>query len=148
MRGATEWRRAVPASCSRLSRRWDSARRARRSSRQRLLPIDARVRADVKQFVSICEQKNEFPLPQIDRAGLHLTRPTAKYLLAMKVMSSRKPLPGYRGDLDDIARLLRITKMKTVGQVEAVVESFFPNSVLPDSTLLKLDELLASTKRS
>jgi hypothetical protein len=98
---------------------------------------------DVKQFISTRERKNDFPTPNVNRAGLHLTRPTAKYLLAMKVMACRKPLPGYRGDIDDIEMLLRITKAKTVEQVQHVVDAFFPDIVLPDPVQLTLTELLA-----
>jgi hypothetical protein len=99
---------------------------------------------DVRQFVSGREQKNELVLPNVKRNGLHVTRPTAKYLLAMKVMASRKPLPGYPGDFDDIARLLRLTKIKTVAEVEKIVDAFFPDTVLPDAVRLTLSALLAS----
>lgn len=97
---------------------------------------------DVKQFVSPSERKNEFPLPNIDRAGLHITRPTAKYLLAMKVMASRKPLPGYAGDMADIETLLRVTKVRSVAEVQAIVDAFFSDTVLPDAVQLSLADLL------
>lgn len=99
---------------------------------------------DVKQFVSNKEAKNEFPLPNVARAGLHLTRPTAKYLLAMKVMACRKPLPGYAGDYQDIATLLRITKLSSIDAIERTVNTFFPDTVLPDPVRLVLTELLTS----
>src|SRR5476649_691929 len=63
---------------------------------------------DVKQFVSTVEAKNELPLEGVSRAGLRITKPTAKYLLAMKVMEARLPLPGHPGDIDDIKVLLRV----------------------------------------
>ncbi len=97
---------------------------------------------NVRQFVSAKEAKNELPLPNVSRAGLHITRPTAKYLLAMKVMASRKPLPGYAGDYHDIGILLRITKLKSVDEVQKIVDAFFPDIVLPESTLLALTEIL------
>lgn len=97
---------------------------------------------NVRLFVSSKEAKNELPLPNVSRAGLHITRPTAKYLLAMKVMASRKPLPGYAGDFHDIETLLRVTKIKSVREVERVVDAFFPDTVLPEPTRLALDEIL------
>jgi hypothetical protein len=97
---------------------------------------------DVKQFVSPSERKNEFTLLNVDRAGLHITRPTAKYLLAMKVMASRKPMPGYAGDYGDIEILLRITKIRTIEEVQKVIDAFFPDTVLPLPVQLTLTEFL------
>lgn len=97
---------------------------------------------NVRLFVSAKEAKNEMPLANVSRAGLHITRPTAKYLLAMKVMASRKPLPGYAGDYGDIETLLRVTKINSVEAVQNVVDTFFPDTVLPDSTKLMLTEIL------
>jgi hypothetical protein len=97
---------------------------------------------NVRLFVSSREAKNELIVPNVSRAGLHITRPTAKYLLAMKVMASRKPLPGYAGDYADIETLLRVTKIKQVDDVGKVVEAFFPDTVLPDVTRLALAEIL------
>jgi hypothetical protein len=103
---------------------------------------------DVKQFVSTKEQKNELTLQSVDRNGLHITRPTAKYLLAMKVMASRKPLPGYSGDYEDIERLLRITRISSVEEVQQIVETFFPDTVLPESVQVTIAALLAKTRNS
>jgi hypothetical protein len=96
----------------------------------------------VRQFLSTKEAKNELPLPNVSRAGLHLTRPTARYLLAMKVMASRKPLPGYAGDFHDIEVLLRVTRIASVAAVEQVVDAFFPDTVLPAATRLALSDIL------
>lgn len=96
----------------------------------------------VRLFVSAKEAKNDLPLRNVSRTGLHITRPTAKYLLAMKVMASRKPLPGYAGDYADIETLLRVTKIRAVNEVQTVVGSFFPDTVLPDTTRLALTEII------
>ena len=101
---------------------------------------------NVRLFVSGKEAKNEMPLANVSRAGLHITRPTAKYLLAMKVMASRKPLPGYAGDYGDIETLLRVTKIKSVEAVQKVVGAFFPDTVLPDTTQLALTEILEAIR--
>lgn len=97
---------------------------------------------NVRQFVSSKEAKDELVLPNVSRAGLHITRPTAKYLLAMKVMASRKPLPGYAGDYHDIEILLRITKIKSLEEVQKIVDAFFPDTVLPEPTQLAVTEIL------
>lgn len=101
----------------------------------------------VRMFVSHKEAKNELPVANVSRAGLHVTRPTAKYLLAMKVMAARKPLPGYAGDFTDIETLLRVTKIKSVDAVQSVVDSFFPDVVLADETRLALAALLEKIRR-
>ena len=97
---------------------------------------------DVKQFVSTVEAKNELPLDGVSAAGLRITRPTAKYLLAMKVMAARLPLPGYPGDFDDIKVLLRITRVPAVEKIEEVVNLYFPDTVLPDRTRVALAGIL------
>ncbi len=107
---------------------------------------DGWVNDDVKQFVSGREAKNELIIANVSPTGLHVTRPTPKYLLAMKVMACRKPLPGYAGDYQDIAVLLRHTGLKTVDQVQAVIDTFFPDTVLsaPVQAVLRdiFDEIL------
>ncbi|MBM3853032.1 MAG: hypothetical protein FJ399_07735 [Verrucomicrobia bacterium] len=103
---------------------------------------------EVRLFLGVREAKNEFPLPNISRAGLHITRPTARYLLAMKVMACRKPLPGYAGDLADIRLLLRVTRIRTLAGIEQAVDAFFPDTVLPDTTRLTLGELLKEVRNA
>ena len=119
----------------------DVARRliARVAAERRL--HDGWVNDDVKQFVSGREAKNELTITNVSPTGLHVTRPTAKYLLAMKVMACRKPLPGYAGDYLDIEVLLRHTKLKTVAQVQTVIDTFFPDTVLPASVQAVLRDL-------
>lgn len=101
----------------------------------------------VRLFLSNKEAKNEFHLPNVSRLGLHLTRPTAKYLLAMKVMACRKPLPGYVGDFADIETLLRVTKTKSLDEVQRIVDLFFPDTVLSEETALVIASLLENSKR-
>lgn len=60
----------------------------------------------------------------------------------MKVMACRKPLPGYAGDYGDIETLLRLTGCKRIGAVQAAVDAFFPDTVLPDTTKVTLGALL------
>lgn len=101
---------------------------------------------NVRLFLSSKEAKNELILPNVSRAGLHLTRPTAKYLLAMKVVAARKPLPGYAGDFRDMETLLRVTGIKSVEGVQKVVDAFFPDTVLSDETRLALAAILENIR--
>jgi len=119
----------------------DVARRlVARVARERGLH-DGWLNDDVKQFIGIREAKNELIIANVSPTGLHVTRPTAKYLLAMKVMACRKPLPGYEGDYQDIEVLLRVTKLKTVAQVQTVIDCFFPDTVLPGSVQAVLGDI-------
>jgi hypothetical protein len=125
----------------------DVARRlVTRVARERGLH-DAWLNDDVKQYISGREAKNELTIANVSPAGLHVTRPTAKYLLAMKVMACRKPLPGYAGDYKDIEILLRVTRIMTAELVQAVVDSFFPDTVLPDSVNAVLKDIFEQIQR-
>ena len=102
---------------------------------------------DVKMFVATKEAKNELLLENVGSKGLHITRPTAKYLLAMKVVACRKPLPGYDGDYQDIETLLRVTRIDQPAIVQKVVDSFFPDTVLPPATIRVIGEILERIRR-
>ena len=97
---------------------------------------------DVKQFVSGREAKNDLVIDTVSPLGLHVTRPTAKYLLAMKIMACRKPLPGYEGDFKDIEVLLRVTKLRSVAALQELIDAFFPDTVLTDSVRDVLEDIL------
>ena len=47
----------------------------------------------------------------------------------------------YEGDYQDIEVLLRVTKLKTVAQVQTVIDCFFPDTVLPDSVQAVLGDI-------
>jgi len=86
---------------------------------------DGWINDDVKQFISIREAKNELIIANVSPTGLHVTDRPQNILLAMKVMACRSPA-GYEGDYKDIEVLLRVTKLKTVAQVQTVIDCFFP----------------------
>ncbi len=64
----------------------------------------------------------------------------------MKVMASRRPLPGYPGDQSDIALLLKKMGIGAVAAVERIVNQYFPDTVLPAATSRVLENLLARKK--
>jgi hypothetical protein len=85
---------------------------------------------DVRQFVAGRETKHPLTVADVDHSHLKLVRPTAAYLLAMKAMACRPPLPGYAGDLADIAFLTRKMGLRSVEAVEEIVGRYFPDVVL------------------
>lgn len=75
--------------------------------------------------------------------GLSLFVATASYLLAMKALSCRDPLPGYRGDHEDLIFLIRKIGIKSVEEIQEQIDRFFPDEVIPEfnrSTLVTLIE--------
>jgi hypothetical protein len=65
-------------------------------------------------------------------AGVPVRRPSAKYLLAMKARAGRLPLPGRKGDFDDLVFLLRHTNTRTIAEVDKLVERYFLQDCLPE----------------
>jgi hypothetical protein len=59
------------------------------------------------------------------RMHLRLTRPSAGYLLALKCMACRPPLPGYPGDEADITFLIRKIGIKNLQQLEALIDKYY-----------------------
>ncbi len=99
---------------------------------------------DVKQFVSMVETRDVWAPPGLNAPAINITKPTAKYLLAMKVMACRRSLPGYGGDEADIAFLLKKMSIKNVSEIESIVDKYFPDIVLPAATVVVLEKLLTS----
>ncbi len=98
---------------------------------------------DVRQFVSMVEMRHTWTPPGLNAPGLRISKPTAKYLLAMKVMACRKALPGNAGDEADIAFLLKKMAIKKFSQVERIVDQYFPDTVLPAATATVIEQLLS-----
>lgn len=83
-----------------------------------------------KAFVSTRHETAEGDLPQFPH--LRLTAPTAEYLLAMKCMASRIPAgPEDRGDIADIAILIRHLGLANPDQVLSVVARYYPEERIP-----------------
>lgn len=87
---------------------------------------------DVKQFLAEKEAKRR--LRETDFGpGLHISVPTAAYLLAMKLRACRPPLPGYAGDYGDIRFLVNKLELGSVRAAEAIHDKFFPHDELSDT---------------
>jgi hypothetical protein len=74
--------------------------------------------------------------------GLQISVPTAAYLLALKLRACRPPLPGYAGDYDDLRFLLRKMELRSLPEVEAVLDRFFPQDGLSDVQRDAIKQLL------
>lgn len=76
------------------------------------------------------------------RTHLRISRPSARYLLALKCMACRPPLPGYPGDEGDIAFLLRKMGIQSVQEVEIILDKYYPCDGLPPKARAVVEALL------
>ena len=94
---------------------------------------------DVKQFVAPTERTR--PLPW-DAPGIALTAPTAGYLLAMKALACRQPLPGFQGDFDDLRFLVRKIGVTSVDEIQAYIDKYYPNDIISTENRAVLDGII------
>ena len=98
---------------------------------------------DVWQFVAEKESRIPFGLEELkDCKNLILTRPSASYLLAMKCLACRKPLPGNEGDVEDIAFLVRKMEIHSVEEIQEQINRFFWDRVLNKEAVKRLTEII------
>ena len=97
----------------------------------------------VKGFVSGNEDlrlQGTYPSPE--RPGLRVYVPTAEYMLAMKCMAMRAEGVEEARDIEDIRHLIGITGLTTTEQVLALVEGFYPRSLIPPRVALGVEEIV------
>lgn len=123
----------------------EGRRLAARVAREQELPDDW-LSADVAQFLAAREEKRRV-LEKDFGPGLRVTAPTAAYLLALKLKASRPRLPGYAGDEDDIAFLVRKIRPKSLHEVEELFARFFPDDALPDRTKVLVERVIKEAKQ-
>jgi len=82
----------------------------------------------VRTFLAPSEQLRKLPL---DLPGLHLTAPSAGYLLAMKALACRTTLPGYEGDREDLKYLIRKMSIHSVEEIQKKIDTYYPDDVIP-----------------
>ncbi|MBK1875670.1 hypothetical protein [Pelagicoccus mobilis] len=97
--------------------------------------------SDVTQFLG--------PNPKAGRRKLELSIPglnvhvaTANSLLAMKALACRDPLPGYRGDHEDLVFLIRKIGIQAVDEIQERIDLFFPDEVISESKRKTLEGLI------
>jgi hypothetical protein len=91
---------------------------------------------EVRRFVSDAGTFAPLRIHELEAAAkqhLKITRPSASYLLAMKALSCRPPLPGYPGDVQDLKFLIRKMNIKTLQQIEEHIGRFYPYEALTSS---------------
>lgn len=97
----------------------------------------------VRQFLAPKGRHRELPL---DWPGLRVYVPTADYLLALKALACRRPLPGYAGDMDDLRFLIRKLRIRSVEDIQARIDKYFPDDApTPDQQVL-LREIIQETQ--
>jgi hypothetical protein len=77
------------------------------------------------------------------RRHLRIVRASASYLLAMKCMACRPALPGYPGDRQDLAFLIRNMGLKSVEEVAAQVDRYYPFDGLSSKARVVVEDILA-----
>lgn len=97
----------------------------------------------VKMFVAPREQLRDLPW---EGSGIMLTAPTASYLLAMKALACRDPLPGYEGDLEDLRFLIGKLGIRSVDQIQEHVDRYCPDDVIPARHRKLMEEIIKHLK--
>lgn len=93
----------------------------------------------VRIFLAPAEQLRTIPW---EGPGIKLTAPTAGYLLAMKALACRDPLPGYGGDLDDLRFLIKKMNIRSVAQIQDRIDQYYPHDVISPNHALLLAALI------
>lgn len=97
--------------------------------------------SNVTQFLGPNSQAGRRKL-SLDIPGLTLFVATANHLLAMKAIACREPLPGYRGDHEDLVFLIRKIGIKSVDEIQERVDQFYPDEVIPENKRAILASLI------
>ena len=119
----------------------EGERLAAQVARELELPEDW-ISSDVSQFVSPTREAKRRLADIEEETGLIVHAPTARYLLAMKALACRRPIAGYRGDLDDLRFLIRKLEIHSVEQIQEIIDSFYPDDVIRDDDRILLKTLL------
>ena len=98
---------------------------------------------DVRQFLAPQGAMRELPL---DLPGVKVTTPTASYLLAMKALAGRRPLPGYAGDEADLRFLIRKMGIRSVDEVQAHIDRYYPDDLPSESAKAMIAQIIREEK--
>ena len=99
----------------------------------------------VRMFVAPKEQLRSLPW---EGPGIKLTAPTAGYLLAMKALACRDPLPGYEGDLNDLRFLIGKMNIRCVKDVQMHIDKYYPDDVITPEHEIILSSLIEEFNKS
>jgi hypothetical protein len=96
---------------------------------------------DVRQFLSPNPVAGRRKL-SLEIPGLQIFVATANYLLAMKAIACRRPLPGYRGDHADLVYLIRKIGIRNVDEIQERIDQFFRDEVVSEDKREVLESLI------
>jgi len=119
------------------------SRLARRVAEEMGLPEDW-LNNDVKQFTAPTERTRTLPW---EAPGIVLTVPTASYLLAMKALACRRPLPGYEGDVADLRFLIHKLGIATVDAIQQHIDGYYPDDVITPDDAALLQTIIDEVRR-
>lgn len=94
----------------------------------------------VKAFVSNREERITFP--EVNAPNVLMTRPSPKYLLAMKCIAARLPTVFRDGDTSDIKFLLSELDIKSMEEVDTIVREFYATRTLENGKRWLIAKLL------
>ena len=100
---------------------------------------------DVRMFLGPDPKKGRREL-DLNIPGLRTFVVTANYLLAMKAIACRRPLPGYRGDQEDLLFLIRKLGIKSVDEIQQRLDRFIPDEVITEENRLVLESLIEEAR--
>ena len=98
--------------------------------------------SNVKQFVSPLQEARRRLIEIEERTGLTVFVPSTRYLLAMKALACRRPLPGYLGDQEDLQFLIRKMNIQSVEAIQEAIDSFFPDDIVSAENRAYLESLI------
>lgn len=94
---------------------------------------------DVRQFLAPSGPSRDLPL---EIPGLRVMVPTASYLLAMKALAARRPLPGYEGDTPDLRFLIRKMGIDSLEEIQQHINRYYPDDVPTPAQQALLKEII------
>lgn len=112
-----------------LRPREDGQRLIAKVARELELPEDW-MNSCVEQFISPKIEAKRQLADIEDETGLIVHVPTAKYLLAMKSLACRRPIGAYQGDIEDLGFLIRKLEIKSVDEIQDVINEFYPDDLI------------------
>jgi hypothetical protein len=82
-----------------------------------------------------------------DNPGLRIHVATAGYLLAMKALACREPLPGYEGDLMDLEWLIRKMDIRSVKEIQKYIDQYYEHDAIAWDKVKILQQIIARVRQ-
>ena len=95
----------------------------------------------------VARREKRIQFTQLQIPGLAITRPSAKYLLAMKCRAGRLPTPFRAGDMADIKFLLRELAIRSMAEIDAIAAEFYGAPALEPGKRWLVEKLLQEVQR-